>query len=84
MEISITLLECCVCHIQFAISEEYKTSLKRSHNIFYCPKGHSQFYVVKSDIEQIREERDRAEHLHTLALKELEALKKKCKKTKKR
>ena len=81
MDVPMVMVECCNCHMPFAMTSELNVELRRTHESFFCPKGHSQSYACKSDIERARDERDRAERLRALAQEELEALKKKkCKK----
>lgn len=85
MEISVPMVavECCMCHMPFTMTKEFNTKLRRCHNTFYCPAGHGQSYTGKSDLDQMREERDTAIHLKLAAQAELEALKKKkCRKGK--
>jgi len=80
MDISMVLVECCSCHIQFAMSKVYDDALRRCHNTFYCPEGHPQSYSGRSDIERAKEERDIAQRLLNSTRAELESLKKKKRK----
>lgn len=84
MDVPMVMVECCNCHMPFAMTTELNAALRRCHNTFYCPKGHAQFYVVKSDIEQLREERDRAINMKLAVQAELEELKKKKHKKRKK
>lgn len=48
--------ECCNCGTPFAITKEFHKIVRNSHEIFYCPKGHSQYYPGKSEEEKLRDE----------------------------
>ena len=52
MNISITqefkVVECCNCHIPFAITIKHNNELLQSKETFYCPNGHPQSYVGES------------------------------------
>lgn len=48
-------IECCNCHIVFAVPRELREQLKETHKTFYCPKGHPQYYTGKSNLEKWKE-----------------------------
>jgi hypothetical protein len=55
---SVTLVteECCNCGITFAMPEDYRVHLlSKPRTDFYCPNGHRQWYVGKSDATKCRE-----------------------------
>jgi len=54
-----TIITCANCGIDFAISESFVERLKKSHDSFYCPHGHSQHFVSKSDEDKLKEEVER-------------------------
>jgi len=41
-------ITCCICHVIFYITEAHKRSLLDSHDVFYCPAGHSQHFTGES------------------------------------
>jgi hypothetical protein len=49
---------CChkECLVTFAIPKEMYQKFRNTHQLFYCPRGHSQHYVRKSDLERAQEE----------------------------
>ena len=55
MEIDMKLVLCAQCGMPFAISEDKMSRLRKCHNTFYCPDGHSQSYVEKTEEERLRE-----------------------------
>jgi hypothetical protein len=62
----LSVVECCNCHIYFAMPEDLHVELQRNHKSFWCPAGHSISYRQKSDIEiakaeteEMRRQRDR-------------------------
>lgn len=54
--------ECCSCGIAFALPKGLDESALRDHSVwFYCPLGHHQHYIGKTDAQQQRDRADRAE-----------------------
>lgn len=51
--------ECCSCGVPFAMTEYLKKERLKDKTSFYCPNGHSQSYVGKSD-ERLRKEAEEA------------------------
>lgn len=60
MELEITKITCCNCGVLFCITTEHNKELLRSKASFYCPNGHSQSYVGKTDKEKLEEEKERS------------------------
>jgi hypothetical protein len=56
---------CFSCQMQFAMPVEFKNKALRKHGpgpgaiTFYCPAGHSQWYLGESEEDKLRRERDR-------------------------
>lgn len=59
MDISITEICCCECKITFWITGHHNKELQSNHERFYCPNGHPQSYVGKTDEQKAVEARDR-------------------------
>ncbi len=72
MDIEMTLICCATCGIPFAISKDLDTRLRKRHNSFYCPAGHSQSYRAKSEAEREREKRQKAEREAQILKQQLE------------
>jgi hypothetical protein len=53
---SYTVIECCNCHIHFAVPNEFNTDKHDDHTSFYCPQGHKQWYTQKSREEKLEEQ----------------------------
>ena len=47
---------CLTCHVQFKITAEHESQLKKSHKSFYCPSGHTQFYPGETKAEKLEKE----------------------------
>lgn len=47
---------CLTCGVLFAMPRTLTDRHKRDHESFYCPNGHTQHYVSKSDVELAKEE----------------------------
>jgi len=63
MEIKQGEISCCSCKVTFWVTKKHKEQLGDCHNTFYCPNGHPQSYVGKSDEQKYKEEQQRNEHL---------------------
>jgi hypothetical protein len=48
------VLDCCVCHITFAMIDSFRAARLRDHQTFYCPAGHTQKFTGPSDEERAR------------------------------
>lgn len=55
-KIDFTLEECCACGLAFMIPTRMQKALINSHDSFYCPNGHSQSYMGKSNAEKLQDE----------------------------
>lgn len=47
--VTMETIVCCQCAIPFGVPSEYRTNLRRSQELFYCPDGHSQSYSKSTD-----------------------------------
>lgn len=51
---------CCSCKMVFAMPEWYHLAKKHDNTSFFCPAGHSQYYIKdKSDLQKAQEELSR-------------------------
>lgn len=50
---------CYTCGVPFGIPTELQYSLVQNRRAFYCPNGHSQSYVGKTDQERLAEAQER-------------------------
>lgn len=48
--------ECCACGTPFMIPKWMKKALLNSKQTFYCPNGHGQSYVGKTEAEKLKEQ----------------------------
>jgi hypothetical protein len=60
--------ECYSCHVLFAMTADFKQERLKDKRDFYCPNGHAQCYVGKTEAQKLKEqleaerrERQRAE-----------------------
>lgn len=53
--VELQTIECCNCHIIFAVPKEFQQKMRETHEFFYCPNGHSQHYTGKSTAEKWKE-----------------------------
>lgn len=53
--VSLVIEECYSCGISFAMPSDFKESRLRDRKTFWCPNGHSQHYVGKTDAEKLVE-----------------------------
>lgn len=64
MDVLVTLdaLDCCQCHLTFAVDRAWVAARRRDHTWWYCPNGHQQHWAQESDLEKAqREARDAQE-----------------------
>lgn len=61
------VLDCGVCHVDFAIDKGWLARLKRTGDWFWCPNGHQIHYSttenqkLKREVELLKAARDRAD-----------------------
>jgi len=62
MEVELARLTCSQCGVSYWITEKHESHLRRCHNSFWCPNGHSQYFPGETDAERkiakIQSERD--------------------------
>lgn len=47
---------CCNCGVPFAVPAKLRKELLETHKEFYCPNGHRQHYVGKTEAERLNEQ----------------------------
>lgn len=47
---------CFSCGMAFGVAEDYDVRRREDHRAFFCPAGHSQSYIGKSEAEQLRDQ----------------------------
>ena len=55
MDIPMKLICCAHCGQPFAMSQDKAERLRKCHNTFYCPDGHAQKFIGKTEEERLRE-----------------------------
>ena len=57
MDVTIVVVHitCAACCMDFFITEGFLKKVKASHESFYCPKGHKNYFPQKSEVEILRE-----------------------------
>lgn len=70
---TLVLETCChdTCLMSFAMPSDFKQARKRDHKMWYCPRGHGQYYTGESDLERAerlrKEAREREDYAWTAA-----------------
>lgn len=54
MNVEISQITCDVCNVMFWITKEHDEILRKCHNTFYCPNGHSLNYKGETDRDKIK------------------------------
>lgn len=54
---------CYSCGVLFAFPADMKLVLRDTHRTFYCPNGHQQQYIAKSEAETLRESLERQKRI---------------------
>lgn len=49
-------IECCTCGMVWAMSATHDDMLRKTRAQFYCPNGHSQSYIGKTEVEKLKEQ----------------------------
>lgn len=52
---------CCKCAMAFAMPADFQRRRRDDRQSFYCPSGHKQHYVGKTEAQLLREQLERAE-----------------------
>jgi DNA-binding transcriptional regulator YiaG len=55
-------IHCAACGVAFAMTTDYIKRRRDDHATFYCPSGHSNVYLGKSEAEQLRDQLAQVEH----------------------
>lgn len=53
--LTFTVVDCFKCGTPFGITEQFERDRRHDHGSFYCPNGHSQAYLGKSEAEKLRD-----------------------------
>ena len=71
-------VECCNCGMLFGFSEDFERRRREDHEVWYCPRGHSQVFYGETKAEKLqkkldkeREQREDAERNLTRTSQEL-------------
>lgn len=59
--ITLKVVECANCGVSFGMPENWHNHFRKTHQYFYCPAGHNNYYPAKSDEEKLRDELKRKE-----------------------
>ena len=54
METTLYEISCCKCKVLFWVAKTHNNRLRKSHEFFYCPNGHSQSYVGDTCEEKLK------------------------------
>jgi hypothetical protein len=55
--VRLTTIACCQCGIIFGLPASLEESLRKSHDWFFCPAGHTQHFTGESDVERLQKEK---------------------------
>lgn len=61
--VEMATITCCAvgCGIVFAVPEWWQAKRREDHTTWYCPNGHPQGYLAKTEAEKLREQLDKSE-----------------------
>lgn len=54
-------VQCCSCHVLFAMPQELERRRRDDHKSFFCPNGHSQYFTGKTEAQKLKEQLDEKE-----------------------
>lgn len=69
---TLVLEECCLCGVQFGLTDRMYRARRADKETFYCPNGHGQAYV-KSEADKLRQQLQEAQARATHVLDQLTA-----------
>lgn len=49
---TLTQLTCAACGVLFGLEAGHEQQLRKSHEMFYCPNGHSQWFAGETEVER--------------------------------
>lgn len=58
---TLAVQDCCNCGMTFGVPADFNARRLEDHKDFYCPAGHSQHYIGKTEAQKERERADAAE-----------------------
>lgn len=63
-KIEFSTMQCCTCHLPFAVTARFEKDRRSDRETFYCPQGHAQSFRAGADEEtRLRRELDREREL---------------------
>lgn len=54
--ITIEVITCANCGVKYGIESEFRKRKRQTHDEFYCPNGHSNYYPQETEAERLRKE----------------------------
>lgn len=55
--------QCCNCGMSFAMTADFKRRRLKDRESFYCPSGHRQHYIGKTEEQKLKEELERKQQM---------------------
>jgi hypothetical protein len=70
--IQMQFVTCCweSCKLVFGMPQSFEEQKRKDHTEFFCPRGHQQFFMSKSNEEKLKEDLAASEKLRDRAVKE--------------
>lgn len=59
VQIEMAYVTCYKCGVVFGMPSGFHAKLTQNHNSFFCPNGHSQAFLAKSEADKLRDEKVR-------------------------
>lgn len=59
--LTLNVIDCAACGVSFAIPDTLQARLRETHQGFYCPSGHANYYSGSNEAEKLRIELKRKE-----------------------
>ena len=80
-EVELITVECCNCHMLFAVTKGFNDERRKDHEYFYCPAGHAQHYPGKSNEQKLRERLEEEQRCCISAREEANAIERRLRAT---
>lgn len=60
-KITFNVIHCANCNLPFGVPEDFEERKRKTHEEFYCPNGHNNYYPYDNEAEKLRKELKRKE-----------------------
>ena len=69
-------ITCCHenCYVSFVMTEEFFNQKLKDKTVFYCPNGHSQYFIGETEAQKLKHEAQKLKHEVVRLVKKIESV----------